>query len=739
MSVKSHAMTVLLNPRICRFVGVSVEFINRELSWLDFNERVLRLTDEPHIPLLERLKFIAIYSSNLDEFFQVRVGALRGRMAAGINQPGFDGLTVDEQLSGIRRKVLSLSGRRDSALSSLLTELSSSGIRVLEATELTPADQQWIDSYFDAMVLPMLTPLAVDPTHPFPYISNLALNIGVMVSDPYTGEERFARVKVPTNIPRFVALGDGRFVPLEIVLGERIDRLFPGMNVSRPNVFRVTRNTDLTIDADEAEDLLEAVEMELRKRRFGDIVRLEVEDSIDDRVLQLLLEELEIDAEGVYRHRRLLNAVDLWEVHRIPDPHLHDEPWKSVVPGRLSAALDKDESFFSVLRHRDLMVHHPYESFASSTEEFIQQAAIDPKVRSIKATLYRVSADSPIARSLVAAAERGVQVAVLVELTARFDEQTNVRWAKELERAGAHVIYGMVGLKTHAKCILVVRDEGQQLRRYAHIGTGNYNSATARVYEDIGIFTADPVITEDVANLFNYLTGYSHTPFFKELITAPDDLRPKIVSLIRNEAGHGEKGRIDIKVNSLVDEEIIRELDDAVAKGVSVNLLIRGICSMRPRAEEAANLRVRSVLGRYLEHSRVYRFAHGDDEGAPAYYIGSADMMTRNLDLRVEVLTPIRHPKHRSWIDKIFEIYWRDDVVRFDLRPNGEWQRAGNPDFSFEHDAQGQMMAWATDLQTVNGLPSQYDLDDTGGSLRTRPGTSWERTKRFFDNRWQRG
>lgn len=717
---------------------MTVKFINRELSWLDFNERVLRLTRETSIPALERLKFIAIYSSNLDEFFQVRVGALRGRLEAGINQPGFDGMTVETQLAEIRRQVLALSEFRDDAIETTLGELAAKGVRVLKRSDLSQSDTEWIDGYFDSMVLPMLTPLAVDPTHPFPYISNLALNIGVLVSDPRSGDERFARVKVPTNIPRFVALGEGRFVPLDVVLGDRVGRLFPGMSVSEPNFFRVTRNTDLSIDADEAEDLLEAVEMELRKRRFGDIVRLEVEDGIDDRVLELLLDELELSADGVYRHRRLLNAVDLWELHRLPDRRLHDEPWKSVIPGRLSAASDKDESFFSVLRHRELMVHHPYESFDSSTEEFIHQAATDPKVRSIKATLYRVSADSPIARSLVSAAERGIQVAVLVELTARFDEQTNVRWAKELERAGAHVVYGMVGLKTHAKCILVVRDEGSQLRRYAHIGTGNYNSATARVYEDIGIFTADPTVTEDVANLFNYLTGYSHTPYFNELITAPDDLRPKIVAMIRNEARFGTEGRIDIKVNSLVDEEIIRELADVVDKGVRVNLLIRGICSMVPTDGESDLLRIRSVLGRYLEHSRVYRFQHGGPDDSAAYFIGSADMMTRNLDLRVEVLTPIRHPKHRSWIDKIFEIYWRDDIVRFDLLHDGRWHRAGHGEFTFEHDAQGQMMAWATDLQTVNGLPSKYDLDDTGGSLRSRPGTSWERTRRFFDSRRHR-
>lgn len=700
-------------------------FVNRELSWLEFNSRVLDLARETSVPLLERLKFIAIFGSNMDEFFQVRVGALHDRQEAGITSRSFDGLTASEQLRLIRTRVVELCAARDTILSEVLDGLAAHGVRIVTDGHLTPAQQANLDRYFDDRVLPMLTPLAVDPAHPFPYISNLALSVGVMVTDPGSGEERFARVKVPTTINRFVDVGDRTYVPLEKAITARVGRLFPGMQVSRAHVFRITRNTDLSIDAEEAEDLLAAVELELRRRRFGNAVRVEAEKSVDPTVLALIIEELELDPVDVYLHDRIVDSADLWEIHRINEPTLHDSAWTSVTAGRLAAAEDRGESFFSVLRHRDLMVHHPYESFSTSTEEFIRQAAADPSVRAIKATLYRTSANSPIARSLIEAAERGVQVAALIELTARFDEQTNVTWARELERAGAHVVYGMVGLKTHAKCLLVVREEENGLRRYAHIGTGNYNSTTARIYEDIGLFTADDETTEDVANLFNYLTGFSRTPLFRRLITAPTDLRPRFLELIAGETSHGEDGRISMKMNSLVDEEIIRALRTAAEAGVHVDLLIRGICSMSMSGLEGRNVRVRSVLGRFLEHSRIYRFAHGAGEGEPLYFIGSADMMTRNLDLRVEVLVPVSHPKHRSWLDKVFEIFWREDVVRFDLGHDDSWQRGGPEGFTFEHDAQGQLMRWATDLQLSQDAPSQYDLADleeSGGIRRPNPG-----------------
>ncbi|MGA1362093.1 MAG: polyphosphate kinase 1 [Ilumatobacteraceae bacterium] len=693
--------------------------MNRELSWLEFNTRVLRLAEETSIPLLERLKFVAIFSSNLDEFFQVRVGALHDRQEAGSSWRSFDGMTAPETLDSIRTKVIELCLHRDRILDDLLGELSRRGVALCTPGELDRAEQQYIDEWFAQRILPMLTPLAVDPAHPFPYISNLALSIGVMVRDPETLEERFARVKVP-GTERFVHVGNGRYVPIEEVITGRIHLLFPGMEVSRAHVFRVTRNTDLDIDAEEAEDLLEAVELELRKRRFGNAVRLEVVNGIDRRVLDLLLEELELDPIDVYHHDRFVSGSEFWELHRIDRPDLRDEEWRSVTAGRLWAAEARGESFFSVIRHRALMVHHPYESFSTSTDEFIRQAAEDPRVRAIKATLYRTSSDSPIARNLIAAAERGVQVVALVELTARFDEQTNVRWAKELERAGAHVVYGMVGLKTHAKCILVVREEESGLRRYAHIGTGNYNSSTARVYEDIGIFTCDEDITDDVANLFNHLTGFSRSPSFRELVTAPHDLRRTIVSLIRNEAELGELGRISLKVNSLVDDEIIRELHAAAGKGVRIDVLVRGICSMSASSVDGLNVRFRSVLGRFLEHSRIYRFAHGTGDG-PAYFIGSADMMTRNLDLRVEVLVPVHHPKHRAWLDNVLDTMWSDDVVCFELDGTDRWVRRGPDAFTLQHDAQGLLMQWATDLQLSHGAVSPYDLDDDtgpGGILR---------------------
>ncbi len=712
-------------------------FVNRELSWLEFNRRVLSLAKESSTPLLERLKFVAIFSSNLDEFFQVRVGALHDQEEARVSVRSIDGLTATEQLGFIRSQVVELSTERDAVLRQLFEEMRKVGIQLCKHEELTATEQEYLDDYFDRRILPMLTPLAVDPAHPFPYISNLALSIGVIVTDPDTREERFARVKVPTTLDRFVDIGNQRFVTLETIIVHRLKSLFPGMSVSTGQVFRVTRNTDLSIDAEEAEDLLTAVELELRTRRFGNPVRLEAERGIDSRVLELVLEELELDPIDVYFTDLLIDTENLWQLHKIQNPQLHDQPWVSVTAGRLSVAEETGQSIFSVIRHRELMVHHPYESFASSTEEFIRQAAADPTVRAIKATLYRTSANSPIARNLIAAAERGVQVVALVELTARFDEQTNLNWAKELERAGAHVVYGMVGLKTHAKCLLVVREESDGLRRYAHIGTGNYNSSTARMYEDIGLFTCDDGITTDVADLFNYLTGFSHSPDFQFLLTAPRDLRTRFLELIKKEASFGEEGRIQMKMNSLVDPRIITALEDAAAKGVKIDLLIRGICSLDLSQCDNGNIRVRSVLGRFLEHSRIYVFGHGAEDSSPAYYIGSADIMPRNLDLRVEVLVPIRHPKHQSWLAKVLEILWSDDVVRFEIDANGKWHRAGPADFTFEHDAQGQLMKWATDLQLSQGTPSDFDLDES--PRRMSPAPLYSGVKEWFRDRFSSG
>ena len=691
-------------------------FVNRELSWLDFNRRVLAFAQDSSVPLLERFKFIAIFSSNLDEFFQVRVGALHDRVEAGITQLSFDGMTPTQQLLSLPARTLSLVSQRDEILNSLIEEFRNEGYSLLTVDQLSFNEQQTLDQYFSEDILPVLTPLAVDPTHPFPYISNLALSIGVLVTDPETDTTRFARVKVPDTIPRFIDLGDNRFIPLEAVITDKLSLLFPGMKTASPSVFRVTRNTDLSIDSEEAEDLLEMVELELRRRRFGNAVRLEVSKSMTDDVLSMILEELELDPEDVYRHEWFVGGTELWQLHRIKDTKLHDAAWSLTTAGRLSAASDAGQSFFSVLRHRDLMVHHPYESFSSSTEEFIRQAAHDSSVRAIKATLYRTSADSPIARNLVLAAERGVQVVALVELTARFDEQTNVAWAKELERAGAHVVYGMVGLKTHAKCILVVRDEESGLKRYAHIGTGNYNSTTARIYEDIGYFTDDDAITNDVSNLFNYLTGFSKAPEYAQLIVAPEGFRTHLAELIQKEATFGAQGHISLKMNSLVDPEIITLLVAAAQQGTSVDLLVRGICCLNKAAVVGLPIRVRSILGRYLEHSRIYRFAHGSEDNTPIHYIGSPDVMQRNLDLRIEVLAPIQHEKHQAWLDKVLEIHWADDVSAFDLDDTNAWIRHQQP--SLEADPQYRLMRWATDLQRVRGQVSKFDTDITGEIVR---------------------
>jgi polyphosphate kinase len=685
-------------------------YVNRELSWLDFNERVLSLAEDNGVPLLERFKFVAIFSSNLDEFFQVRVGALHDRVEAGISQLSFDGMSPTQQLLAIRRKTLELVTRRDSVVNRLFSQLEHHGYGLVNSSQLHWSEHSFLDDYFLREVLPILTPLAVDPTHPFPYISNLALSIGVNITDPDTDITRFARVKVPDTIPRFVFV-DTRFVALEQVVSERLHLLFPGMNIGESGSFRVTRNTDLTIESEEAEDLLEMVEIELRRRRFGNAVRLEINKEMPDAILQMILEELELDAEDVYRHEWFVGGTELWQIHRIDVPELRDTQWQTTTAGRLSAADDAGHSFFSVLRHRDLMVHHPYESFSTSTEDFIRQAAEDPRVRAIKATLYRTSADSPIARNLVRAAERGVQVVALVELTARFDEQTNVAWAKELERAGAHVVYGMVGLKTHAKCLLVVREEESGLKRYAHIGTGNYNSTTARIYEDIGFFTDDEDLTNDVSNLFNYLTGFSKAPDYAELIVAPEHLRSRIRALIAHEATYGGEGRISLKMNSLVDPEIISDLVDAARIGVKIDLLVRGICCLNMAHVQGLPIRVRSILGRFLEHSRIYRFDHGSESGEAAYFIGSPDMMQRNLDLRVEVLSPVHHRKHRAWLDKVLEIHWADDASAFDLTNDNRWIRS--VEFSEETDPQHRLMKWATELQQVRGQLSTFDTDIT--------------------------
>ena len=686
---------------------VARRFFNRELSWIEFDRRVLRLAQEESIPLLERFKFAAISSSNLDEFFQVRVAALKDQVAADVTRLSSDGLSPAQQLADIAGAVTQFVKDQETVVwDQLLPELARAGETYCTWTDLTDDERSRLIRVFDEQIFPVLTPLAVDPAHPFPYVSSLAISIGVFVRDPDSGEERFARIKVPSMLERFMFLGNGRFVSLDEVIKANLQELFPGMELRQATTFRVTRNADLTLEEEEADDLLQAVEMELRRRRFGNAVRLEVERTIDTELLEMLLEELELSLDDVYYHRGLLDLTCLHDLKSLDLPHLKDAQWTPVTAGRLAVADEQGKSFFSVIRKRDLMVHHPYESFASSTEEFIAQAAADASVQTIKVTLYRTSGDSPIARSLIAAAERGAQVVVLIELKARFDEATNVTWAKALERAGVHVTYGVVGLKTHSKLMLVVRNEGNRVRRYVHIGTGNYNSKTARTYEDLGIFTCDDSVGEDVSRLFNQLTGFGREREYERLIVAPSHLRSNLYELIDNEIRHGSEGRISMKMNGITDAQVIEKLYAAADAGVHIDLLVRGICCVRPSVVAGPNLRVRSVLGRYLEHSRMYRFGHGDPDGGPSYFIGSADMMERNLDKRVEVLAPVSHLKHRAWVDSVLEFMWAPDVVAFELDRDDQWRRVGPEVFNDAHDAQARLRAWITDSQIRQGVPT---------------------------------
>ena len=684
-------------------------FLNRELSWLAFNERVLALACEPGIPLLERAKFCSISSTNLDEFFQVRVAALKDQIAAGLERTTPDGRTPAQQLAEITEVVRRFVGRIDDVYADVLVPaLRDVGIELIGFDDVTPDEVAALDEYFEDRILPVLTPLAVDPGHPFPYISNLALSIAANVADPVLGDRKFARVKVPDVFPRLVETSAGRWLPVEELIGARLGRLFAGMIVEEWAPFRVSRNADLTLEEEEADDLLEAVEMELRRQRFNSAVRLEVVDGIGEEMLRLLTRELDLAPDDVTRHRTPLDVSFLMELLALERPDLKDDTWVPVTPGRLASADDADRPIFEVVRRRALMVHHPYESFSSSVEEFLLQAADDPRVQSIKMTLYRTGGDSAIVRSLMRAAERGVQVAVLVELKARFDEATNVQWAKQMERSGVHVVYGMVGLKTHSKVVLVVRDDGDRLRRYVHIGTGNYNAKTARLYEDLGTITCDVDIGADAAQLFNHLTGYSRSEEYRTLLVAPRDLRPQITDLIEHEASFGAEGHITLKCNSIADDRVIEALYDASSAGVRIDIVVRGICCLLPGVEGLSEkIRVRSVLGRYLEHSRIYRFAHGNVvdgariEGATAdavHLIGSADLMPRNLDRRVEVLTPIEHPRHRAWLDRALEFALADDVVAWDMRPDASWVRVGPLD-AFEPHPQERMYRWAANEQ----------------------------------------
>ncbi|PRZ43486.1 polyphosphate kinase [Antricoccus suffuscus] len=646
-------------------------YLNREISWVDFNARVLAAGEDPTTPLLERVKFLAIFASNLDEFYMVRVAGLKRRQSTGLSVRSPDGLSAREQLEKISEKTQALVARHSKCFNEeIMPALNANGIEILKWAELTGEEQARLGEFFHSQIFPVLTPLAVDPAHPFPYISGLSLNLAVVVRDPGQDVERFARVKVPNNVDRFIKLGKDRFVPLEELIAANIGQLFPGMEVIDHHPFRVTRNADLDVEEDRDEDLLQALERELARRRFGPAVRIEVTDNMDPHVLDLLSRELDVDEDDIIVVPGLLDLSSLFAIVDVDRPDLKDEPFVPATHPRLT----EGKSIFSTLREGDVLVHHPYDSFATSTQRFIEQAAADPKVLAIKQTLYRTSGDSPIVHALVEAAEAGKQVVVLVEIQARFDEEANISWARALERAGCHVVYGLVGLKTHCKTALVVRQEGGQIRRYCHIGTGNYNPKTARMYEDLGLLTADPEIGADLTDLFNVLTGYSRQTEYRKLLVAPHGVRKGLIERLDREAENaraGKPARVVIKTNHIVDEDSIDALYRASMAGVQVDLIVRTNCAVRPGVEGMSdNVRVRSIIGRFLEHSRVSYF-HND--GDPEIFIGSADLMHRNLDRRVEVLTrvtdTIARGRIKAMIDRILDV----DIIAWDLQPDGTW------------------------------------------------------------------
>ena len=655
-------------------------YLDRELSWLHFNTRVLELAEDSELPLLERVKFLGIVTSNLDEFFMVRIAGLKRRIAAGIATRSATGALPRETHEAVLNATRRLTERQTRCfLDQILPTLRSENIHIVRWNELTDQQQWALGDFFRAKVFPVLTPLAVDPSHPFPYISGLSLNLAVVVRNPQSGAEIFARVKVPQSLERFVPIESGSqsFVPLEDIIAAHLDALFPGMVIDRYNYFRVTRNEDVEVEEDDAENLLTAMEKELLRRRFGPPVRLEVEDSIDPSLLATLVDELDVSPKEVFYAPW---PLDLRGLNVIADLPREDLLLPAFVPKTAAGLVDGETStapnIIEAMRKGDVLLHHPYDSFSTSTQLFLKQAAVDPHVLAIKQTLYRTSGDSPIVSALIDAAEWGKQVLALVEIKARFDEEANIEWARKLEQAGVHVVYGIVGLKTHAKLSMVVRDDGDRLRRYIHTGTGNYHPKTARYYEDLGLLTTDEAIGEDVAQLFNRLSGFGMAPNYRKLLVAPDSLRDRLIETIRREIDYKQQGlpaRIRIKCNSIVDEKIIDALYDASNAGVQVDVIVRGICAIRPGVPGMSeNIHVRSLLGRFLEHSRVYAF---ENAGHEEIYIGSADMMHRNLDRRVEVLVPIETPAHRDRIRELLDLASADTTARWDLEPTGEWRR----------------------------------------------------------------
>ena len=656
-------------------------YLNRELSWLAFDARVLHEALDPRVPLLERLKFLGIFSGNLDEFYMVRVAGLRRQVAAGVVQTPPDGLTPQEQLEAIYAEVRRLTQLQRRCLHQILDELEPFAVRLIGVGELTPSEWGEIDEYFESEVFPVLTPLAVDPGHPFPYISNLSVSLAVEIRDPEDGVVHFARVKVPRRLPRWIPV-NGRpfqFVPLEQVIGANLGALFPGMEIVAWYCFRLTRYSDLDIPVEEPEDLLATIEEQVYNRRFGEVVRVEVQDEMPAHLRALLLEELHEDGEtggGGLTERdfhdagRLLDLSELSSLAALDIPALKDPPFQPTVPAGLRDA----PNMFDLIREGDIIVHHPFDSFAASVERFLDEAAQDEHVLAIKLTLYRTSGDTAVVAALVEAAQRGKQVAVIVELKARFDEANNIEWARQLEDAGVHVAFGSATRKTHAKMALVVRREPDGIRRYVHLGSGNYNSRTARLYTDVGLFTCSPSIGADATDLFNSLTGYSRHLLYRKLLIAPTDLRARFIELIGREAKHAQAGRparIVGKMNALVDAETIDALYRASQAGVEIDLIVRGICCLRPGiANVSERIRVVSIIGRFLEHSRLWQFANGGDE---EFYIGSADWMPRNFDRRVEAVAPVEAPALHERLRSLLTTYLDDNRQSWDLRSDGEW------------------------------------------------------------------
>ncbi len=651
-------------------------YLNRELAWLEFNARVLHEARDQRNPLLDRIRFLTIFASNLDEFFQVRVAGLRRQVRAGSATTSPDGRTAAEQLEAARARVLELVAEHSEIYAGLRKELAAEGIEIVKYNAV-PEHHAALRERFVEEIFPVLTPLAVDPGHPFPYISTLSLSIAVGLRDPVTGERRFARVKVPPVLPRFLELEDHRFVLIDQVIEANLDLLFSGMEIQDHHLFRVTRNADLAIEEDEADDLLLAIEEELRRRRFGEAVRLEVERSMPAATRDILLSGIGLGPEDCFEIRGMLDLTGLGQIADLDRPDLKAAPWMPVTPVRLLPP-DEDEpaDVFAAIRAGDILLHHPYESFTASVERFIAQAADDPEVLTIKQTLYRTSGDSPIVRSLIRAAERGKQVVVLVEIKARFDEEANIVWARKLEQAGAHVVYGLVGLKTHSKTSLVVRREGSGLRRYVHIGTGNYNSKTARLYVDLGLLSCRRELGADVTELFNVLTGLSRQTEYRRLIVAPHGLRTRFLELVEREIAHAKAGhpaRIVLKLNALVDVASIEALYRASQAGVDVDLLVRSACSLVPGIEGVSDrVRVRSVVGEFLEHSRIWGFENG---GMAEWYIGSADLMDRNLDRRIEAVVPVEDGEAKARIAEIVEVMLADDRRSWQMDRRGRWRR----------------------------------------------------------------